>query len=298
MKKFSSLLVIFVCLISLVLAGCTKADNTTLTGISEKYNYIAQINDEIFIGSRFMPTYKSDNLNNIINSSNENYSILKSDSSLENYSNRGAYGILMEGINSTFLNSNASSVIQNNEITEKKYKKAMYLALESLQKNAKKLDTNKTSLESVFNNDDRDFIIVSEQELTKYNLKKYINSLNVCLNNLYTFNKNYNLALNNNIIRPTSLNDLLYGFNTSTSVSYEYITMLVNNLNLMISNYTLNYAIALKDNILNANDLLINMATILNERNRLTTGDNANTLEDYKILRTLENGLINTEKTY
>lgn len=298
MKKFSTLLVVLMCLISLVLVGCTKADNATLTSISNKYNYIAQKQDEIFVGSRFMPTYKSDNLNNMINSENENYNVLKTDSSLDNYLNRGAYGILMEGINSTYLNSNASSVIQNNEITDKKYKKAMYLALEDLQKNVKKLDTNKTSLESVFNNDDRDALVVGEQELTKYNLKKYKNSLNTCLKNLYTFNKNYNLALNNNIIKPTSLNDLLYGLNTSTSVSYEYITMIVNNLNLMISNYTLQYSIGLKDDILDASDLLNNVATMLNVWKNLTTGDKANTLEDYKVLRTLENGLLGSENAF
>ena len=126
MKKFSSLLVVIMCLLSLFLAGCSKADNATLLTLDEKYNYIASKYDEIFVGSRFLPTYKSDNLMNAINSSNTDYNVLKADNSFENYTNRGLYGILMESINSTYLNSNASSVIKNNEVTEKKYKKYLH----------------------------------------------------------------------------------------------------------------------------------------------------------------------------
>ena len=55
MKKFSSLLVVFMCLISLFLAGCSKADNATLISIDNKYNYIVTKQDKIFVGSRFLP---------------------------------------------------------------------------------------------------------------------------------------------------------------------------------------------------------------------------------------------------
>lgn len=298
MKKFSSLLVVFMCFITLFLAGCSKADNATLLSIDAKYNYIANKQDKIFVGSRFLPTYNSDNLINAINSSINDYNVLKTDSSIENFTNRGLYGILMESVNSTYLNSNASSVIQNNEITQKKYKKAMYLALERLQKNAKKLDTSKISLESVFNNDNRGFQIVCEQDLTKHNLNKYIKYLNVCLNNLYDFNKNYNLALNNNIIVPIKLDDLLYGLNATTTISNEYITMLVNNINLMISNFALNYSIELKQDIMSAKDLIEKSAEILTQRKRVNSEDKQNALDNYKILRTLENGLLNTEVAF
>jgi len=298
MKKFSSLIIVFICLISLVLVGCSYADNATLISITEKYNYISSKYDEIFAGSRFMPSYKSDNLNYMINSEDINYNILKTDNSFEIYDARGEYGILMEGVNSTYLNSNASSVLANNEVTEKKYKKNMYISLENLQKNVKKLDTSKTSLESVYNNDQRNAQIVSEQELTKYNLNKYINNLNACLKNLYQFNKNYNLALNNNIIKPINLEELLYETNMSTSVSNEYITMLINNANLMISNYVLNYSIDLKANILDSTDLLNAMAEIMNEKSRLNSSDKLNALESYKIIRTMEDAIRKNETSF
>lgn len=298
MKKFSAIVVVFICIISLFLAGCSKADNATLVSISDKYSYIAGKYDELFLGNRFIIDYNSDNLSNLINSSNENYNVLKTDDSLEDYTSRGAYGILMEGVNSTYLNSNASSVLANNEKTEKKYKKAMYLSLEDLQKNAKKLDTSKTSLESVFNNDQRDAELVAEQELTKYNLNEYIKNLNACLSNLYDFNKNYNLALNYNIIKPVSLNDLLYGLNTTTTVSNVNITMLVNNANLLISNFVLNYSINLKGDILDSRDLLNSMAKILTEKSGLTTDDKINALDGYKIIRTFEDGLIKSETAF
>jgi len=280
------------------LVGCSYADNATLISITEKYNYISSKYDEIFAGSRFMPSYKSDNLNYMINSEDINYNILKTDNSFEIYDARGEYGILMEGVNSTYLNSNASSVLANNEVTEKKYKKNMYISLENLQKNVKKLDTSKTSLESVYNNDQRNAQIVSEQELTKYNLNKYINNLNACLKNLYQFNKNYNLALNNNIIKPINLEELLYETNMSTSVSNEYITMLINNANLMISNYVLNYSIDLKANILDSTDLLNAMAEIMNEKSRLNSSDKLNALESYKIIRTMEDAIRKNETSF
>ena len=295
MKKFNSLIIALICLISLFLVGCSYADNATLLSLTEKYNYIATKYDEFFVGSRFIPSYQSDNLIVMINSDNKNYNILKTNNTLGNYTLRGAYGILMEGVNSTYLNSNASSVLANNELTKKEYKKEMYLSLESLEKNIKTLDTNKTSLQSVFNNDQRDAVVVGEQELTQYNLNNYINSLNSCLLDLYNFNKNYNLALNNNIIMPINLDELLYGVNISTDVSNEYITMLINNANLMISNYVLNYSIALEGDILNSADLLNLMAEIMDEKVRLNTSDKTNALDGYKIVRTIEDGLKHSE---
>jgi len=298
MKKFSSLLIVFVCIISVFLVGCTKADNATLLGITEKYNYIATNQNKIFDGSKFDPSYNSDNLESIINSNNKDYSVLKTDDLQETFTNRGLYGILMQGVNSTYLNSNAASVIQNNEITDKKYKKNMYLALVSLEKNTKRLDNSKTSLESVFNNDDRDAQTVSQQQLAKYNLNKYISGLNDCLKDLYTLNKNYNLALENNIINPTKLEDLLYNFNANTSVSNEYISILVNNANLLISSYALNYSINVEEDIWSAEKLIKNMALILNERVRINSTDKLNAINGYKVVRTLENSLKNSETAF
>ena len=174
----------------------------------------------------------------------------------------------------------------------------MYLALVSLEKNTKRLDNSKTSLESVFNNDDRDAQTVSQQQLAKYNLNKYISGLNDCLKDLYTLNKNYNLALENNIINPTKLEDLLYNFNANTSVSNEYISILVNNANLLISSYALNYSINVEEDIWSAEKLIKNMALILNERVRINSTDKLNAINGYKVVRTLENSLKNSETAF
>ena len=145
MKKFSGLILSFVCILTIILTGCTYADNATLLSIKEKYNYITTNNEEIFYGSELHLTYNSEDLLFLINSDNENYNILKTNSSISDYTTSGGYGLLMHCVNSTNLSNNALSIISNNAITDKKYKVGMYNALASLQENVKKLYNDKIS---------------------------------------------------------------------------------------------------------------------------------------------------------
>lgn len=303
MNKIKNVLIILICVITLGVFGCSYADNATLVRIADKYNYITNnYQDNLFLGKRLLPSYTSNNLITVIYSNNENYNVLKTNAYLGNYSLRGEYGILMEGVNFTYLNSNAQAIVSNNEITEKKYKKGMYLSLESLEKNVKKLNSDKISLESVFDNteDLSQDNINKEGGLLRHNLDKYKNSLNACLVNLYDFNKNYYFALNNNIVKPTNLEDLLYGVNVSNDISQEYVVMLINNASLMVSSYALNYSINLKNDVIDSRDLLNLLAQLMDGKVVLDnkSGDFKNALDAYKMIRTIENGIIERETSF
>jgi len=299
MKKLSLVFISCLCLVVLFFAGCTYADNATLFSISDKYSNIVKNNEKIFDGQSFRPTYDSVSLNLIINSDNENFNILKTSTNRADYSANGAYGLLMSAINSTYLTNNALAILTNNEITEKQYKKAMYEGLESLQSDIKNLNNFKKSLESVFENDSRDATLVSGTDLTKYNLNKYIASLNLCLKDLLKFNKNYNLALKNNIVKPVALNDLLYGSNPNLVISADYNNQLINTLNITISNFILNYDIDILNNA-NDQELLEILIRLLNKQYVLNTADNSNSnvIVSYKLIRTLENSVLQNEEIF
>lgn len=300
MKKISTILVsLIICFVSILCCGCTYADNASLLSIKDKYNYIANKNENFFNGDRFIPVYNSDKLNNVIlNSEFEEYTVLKTDNLDTTFTNRGAYGILMQAVNSTYCSmNNAFSIISNNEITEKKYKKNMYLALESLQKNIKTLDTSKDSLESSFNNNSASGLEVSQEGLVKHNLKNYKTDLNNCLVDLLNFNKNYTNALNNNIQKPISLADLLYDGSLQKNVSNWNNNMLVNNFNMFAANFVLNYSIKLKDDILSAKVLIDNIAQLLNIQAILPSESSSSqkVIDEYKIIRTLEHSILQKE---
>lgn len=304
MKQFSKVFLSLLCLVflSFSFAGCTKAENAKLIDISDKYTQIYKSydkdNGQIFYGSSFNPSYTT-NLSLIISTDTTGvYNVLNSSTSTENFSGRGAYAILMQSVNSTYLNNNALTILKNNDLTEKKYKKAMYEALESLQKNVKTLKTNKKSLENIFDNDNRDAEIVSKQDLTIYNLNRYKNSLNLCLKDLLKFNKNYSLALVNNITKPVTLDDLLYN-HTSVAVTKEYNNQLINTANILLSNYVLSYDLDILNDV-NDKDMINLLTKLLDLQLGLKdeTVTEAETINKYKNIRTMEDSASKLEVSF
>lgn len=300
MKKISTILLAFICVLSFCLVGCTYADNATLLSIEEKYSFITSDYEDFFNGDSFLPTYNSDKLLNVIHSSNEDYSVLKTNANDSVFTNRGQYGILMQSVNSTYLSmSNAMQVISNNKVINKQYKKQMYISLQNFQNDLKKLDQSKRSLESVFNNNAGDSLTIANEGLTQYNLKNYKKDLSKSLNDLLSFNKNFTLALNNNIIKPISLNDLLYNATETFVVTNNYNNMLINNFSMIASNFVLNYSVDIKQDISSVSELTGIMANLLNIQATLTSDDltSDSIKNEYKIIRVLEDSLLKKETT-
>lgn len=300
MKKFSGLILAILCVLVVCFSGCTYADNATLISIGTKYEGIYRNNETIFNGNRLNPSYSSGSLSLVINSENNKYNILKSENNVSNYENYGTYGVLMQSANTTYLSNNALSILSNNDKTNKEYKKQMYLALDSLNVNVVRLKDIKVSLESVFNNDTRDAQVIAEQEIAIYNLKNYKNSLNNCINDLLKFNKNYNLALNNNLAIPVSLEDLLSKSNETLTLEPFLNNVLINNYCLVATNVVLNYYIVVKEDFTSANDLVNILKQLMPLQNGLTV-ENMETTEQkdaYKIIRTYEDSILKAEATF
>ncbi|MBE5745786.1 MAG: hypothetical protein E7359_00655 [Clostridiales bacterium] len=301
MKKISGILFAIVCMFSIVFSGCTYADNATLLSIYEKYSYISNKNEEFFNGQRFIPEYSSDNLLAAIYSENEDYIVLKTDNLDSVFTDRGLYGILMQSVNSTYCStSNALHVVTNNDLTEKQYKKSMYTSLDNFQKNIKTLKKTKDSLESAFNNNSGDSSEIAEERLSLYNLEKYKDALNTSLLYLLSFNDNFTKAINNNIDQPQNLTDLLNNSSLSISVSNGNNNMLINNFNIMASKFVLNYSINVKNDIYSAEDLINTMAKLLNLQVLLPSAQltSQEVIDEYRIIRCLEDGVLNKEVTF
>lgn len=294
MKKFSGIILSFLCLLVMCFsfAGCSNAEKASLIDISNKYEKISTDNEKIFNGGMFNPTYENNDLTLIINSSNEKYNVLKTDNNLTDYSSRGAYGILMQAINSTKLKSNALTVTANNKKISKKYRVSMYEGLEDLEKDIKNLNKTKNDLESIFETDNRDAEVVANQDLTLYSLNNYVNNLNKCLKDLLKFNKNYYNAIINNFTKPMSINDLLYNKSIS-SISKEDINQLINNANLLMSEFILYYNVDVCSNVNQDAEIITMLTKLLNIQfsleDKLIT--NETSLNDYKIIRTMEESL-------
>lgn len=301
MKKFSGIILSFFCVLVMCFsfAGCSDAEKSKLLEISNRYEKISTDNEKIFNGGMFNPTYESNNLILVINSSNEKYNILKTDNNLSDYSSRGAYGILFQAINSTKLKSNALTVTANNKKISKEYKVSMYESLEDLEKNIKNLIKTKSDLESAFETDNRDAEVVANQDLTLYSLNNYVDNLNKCLKDLLKFNKNYYNAIVNNFTKPISVDDLLYN-KSINSISKEDINQLINNANLLMSEFVLYYNVDVCLNVNQDVEIITLLTKLLNIQfsleDKLITDETS--LNDYKIIRTMEESLNKSEISF
>lgn len=301
MKKISQIILSILCLltISFSFAGCTNSTNARLIDISNKYDKLGKNYTTIFQGNSFNPTYQSFDLASLINSTSDiNYSVLTSNSSQTNFDNRGAFAILMQSVNSTYLNNNALQILSNNKITNQKYKKAMYESLEKLEKSVKSLNVSKKQLEDVFENDSRDAEVISKQELTLYHLKNYKNKLTVCLKDLLKLNRNYNLAIVYNISKTIKLEELLYE-KASITIEKGHNNQLINTANILISNYILEYDIDVLNDV-NDNELLTILTKLLNLQAGLKSEgvNDENAFNKYKVLRTFEYDLTQLETSF
>lgn len=301
MKKISAILLSFLSFIVFLVSGCTYADNATLLKIKEKYDSLSKNNTELFYGSKFYVSYpKCTNLQNLITyDSLPEYYNLKLDLSISDYSNRGAYGVLMQAVNTTFLNNSAAlEFSDNNKKTSKQYKKAMYLALEDLQKNIKPLLNSKKDLESVFNSDSRDAEIVAKQDLTKYCFNNYIKNLNKCLNSLLDLNRNYNNALINEIFPIVSINDLMY--KEFSSIDFDYNNALINNACIVLSNYVLSYDVNIKKDVNADSEIISILKKLLNIQYALSVESitDSEKIGNYKIVRLMENSINENEVVF
>ena len=313
MKKFSGLCLSFMFLIIFLLSGCTNADNAKLVNILDKYNSIGSNNSEVFCTSTisssgrevtawlFNPTYNSEKLRYLIeSSSDERYCTLNSSATISSDSNFlgfGSYGILMQAVNVTFVTcKNIFSIIENDEIVEKQYKKNMYIALENLQENVKKLYNNKKSLEKSFNDSSKDNL--ASDDIVLYNLGKYKESLNKCLNNLLDFNRNLLSADDNNLTEKVDI-DALWN-NYLYSVTYSNNKQLVCNAMNLISQYVLSYSINIANDISENKTLLSNLAKLLKCQYNLTseTLGKSEILEEYKILLSQLDALKKSETSF
>ncbi|MGN1208217.1 MAG: hypothetical protein ACI4TI_01990 [Christensenellales bacterium] len=298
MKKFSGLVLSFLMLLVVCFSGCTYADKATLLTIQEKYNYISSKNQNIFVGDEFNPMYDSEKMLLAINDSElKEFSLLKSDTDRQNFENCNVYGLLFRAINSSYL-TNDVLTITNDATTRKEYKKNMYVSLENLQNHLQTLDSTKRSLESVFNNNAKSYMIVAKENTAIYNLNNYMNSLHACLDDLLDFNKAFNDAVINDIAKTPNLDSILY--ETIAKVDYSANNQLINSCNLLISNYILSYSANLLLDAGENEKLVSNLRELLSEQVLLKSGEVTSDIgvENYKIARVLEDSLKKEEKTF
>ena len=299
MKKFSVTVLSLLILMIVFVSGCTKADNATLVSVQEKFSYISSNNEEIFVGDLFNPSYNDAKLQATINDpAFKQYNNLKSVGDMHDFLNNNSYGLLYRAVSSTSLYNRALNVT-NNEITDKEYKKNMYIALENLQSHVKNLYSSKKALESVFANSSKAYVDVASEQTALYDLEKYTNDLNACLNDLFDFNKNYNLAMVNNISKPIDLNELLYQ-KINVEVAYSDNNHLINTCNLLIVNYIIKYSISLKSDVNENLALIETLRTLLSTQVSLN-GDSVseiNKVDNYKLLRMMEDSLVKEETLF
>lgn len=299
MKKFSGIVLSFLLLIVFFVSGCTYADKATLVSINDKYQFICSKNqDNLFVGDDFNPVYKSGSLSSAINDNIGAFGYLKSTSDRENVVMDNIYGLLYRAVNSTYFSTDALKITYD-KMTEKKYKKSMYIALEDLQKNIETLKTNKKSLESVFNNSEKTYLEVAKEQTAIYDLNNYLNSLNICLKNLLEFNKNYYYAIVNNIFPSTEICTLLNKPTSEIEFTYSNFNQLINNCNILISNYILIYSSDLLQNIAENSELSVSLRELLTLQvnPKIIDGD-AEKIENFKIIKALEDSLNKEEVVF
>lgn len=305
MKKISAVVLslIFVVIFAF---GCTYADKATLNTINTKYESLTkneQYKDIIFKGKYLALTYNGNinsaitNPSDTLNEKSRKFTLLKTSSNVEDYLNCSYYGLLSYAVNIIYI-SNLSTLSSpaNNEKVSQDIKTEMYKYLDALEKNVKDLKVQKEFLESVFNNDSRDFQQIVETSLTQDTLNEYLDSLNKTLFTMLSFNDKAFEALQN--IQPRNLEDI----NSLTEFTNSDINSLIANAVLLISNYILRFDINLKDDLVKEtyDATLINLLKdILNLTKKNYNGnEDATKLVDFKLICADENGLINNQKIF
>lgn len=305
MKKFSGVVLslLFVIIFSF---GCTYADNATLTTINSKYDDI--VNNENYKNSIFKGKYLTlsyegkilsaiNNTSETIDDNSKKFTLLKTATNVEDYENCSHYGLLCYAVNFVYLNNyqTLNSVANNNKVPQD-IKKAMYNNLDELEKRVKDLKKQKLFLESVFDDDSRDYQVISKTQLTQDTLSEYLTSLNETLSTVLEFNNLSFKALEN--IQPRTLENI----NSLSEFTNSDVNSLIVNAVLLISNYVLEFDIALKNDLVNKNyDVtLINfLKVLLNLTKKTYTGKSTDSkLADFKLICIDENGLLNQEKLF
>ena len=300
MKKFSSILVCFMLMLVVLLGGCSKADNASLLDIRQKYSDISSNFDGLFVGDAFNPSYCDQMLNATKSAETGKFYYLKSDNDEYSFDNRNVYGLLFRSTNSTFMTCESTFKINAyNNLANKQNKKNMYLSLESLQNNLNKLVSSKKNLEDCFVYGSKSYLLIAKDSTTNEFLKVYLEDLNNCLNDFLIFNENLDQILKNNIYKELglysqiNLNELLYA-SPVTEINMLSNQELINSCNILISNYLLNYSYAQKGDINENENLVNNLKSLVNLEivfKKESVTENSK-IETYKILRTLEDGLL------
>lgn len=305
MKKLSG--VILSLLMIVVFAfGCTYADKATLNSINTKYENLTNnenYKDVIFKGKYLTLNYEGKILSAITNSNSEldensrRFTLLKASSNVEDYENCSYYGLLSYAVNTIYLkNMETLNSPANNDKVPQKIRTDMYNILDSLENKIKDLKVQKEFLESVFDDDSRDFQIIAKATLTQDSLDRYLQSLNATLLTVLQFNNKAFDALES--IQPRSLESI----NLLSEFANADVNSLIANAVLMVSNYVLQYDISLKNDFtLKSYDVtLINqLKEALNLIKKNYNGKSDSTkLANFKLICADENGLLNNQKLF
>lgn len=306
MKKFSSILACFVLFAVFLFAGCSKADNASLMDIRQKYNDISSSFDTLFVGDAFNPVYCDQMLNATKSTETGKFGYLQSDNDEYSFNNRNVYGVLFRATNSTFMTcENSFKINAYNKLANKQNKKYMYESLENLQNKLNKLVLSKKNLEDCFAYGEKSYLIVANEYTTKEFLNVYLNDLNDCLNCILDFNENFNQVLKNDIYKDLGLNaqlnlhELLYG-TTVSKIDKLCNQELINSCNMLISDYLLNYSFAKKGDINENLVLTDNLKQLIGLEITFKQDDvtESSKIENYKILRTLEDTLLKQKSLF
>ena len=303
MRKLSSIILSLV-LVCALLCGCTYADNAKLMNIEQKYQSITLKYDSLYEGKYLLPSYESDKMIDVVYSTPSTeeerlFTLLKASTTVNDFTNNSNYGLLTYAVNSVYTNNYITlSSKANDEKVAQKTKTKMYKELESLEKSSKKLDNQKTILENMFEDDSRTSgKDIAKDYLVQENLKKYLDYLNVVLDDLLDFNNSSSVALNK--ISPQSALDEP---NSSQTTYGNDISYLLVNATLLISNYIVEFDIECKNQFTDKNystdllDLLREVLTLSSQTH--TDNSNPSVYNNYKLIRYQENGVVNYEKLF
>lgn len=305
MKKFSgvvlSLLLIIVCTF-----GCTYADNATLSTINTKYENLVEnesYKNSIFKGKYLTLSYEG-KINSAITTTSTSlddnsrkFTLLKASTNVEDYENCSHYGLLCYAVNFVYLNNLSTlNSVANDKKVPKEIKKEMYNSLDDLEDKVEELKKQKLFLESIFDDDSRDFQTIAKTQLTQDTLDEYLKSLNKTLSSVLKFNNLAFNALEN--IQPRDLDSI----NSLTEITNSDVNAVIVNAVLLISNYCLEYDISLKDELVEKNyDVtLINfLKQLLNLTKKTYTGKGTSSkIADFKLICIDENGLMKNETLF
>lgn len=304
MKKISGV-VLSLLFIVIFAFGCTYADSATLNTINTKYENITsneQYKNVLFKGNYLALTYNG-KLNSAIANTSGNlsekerkFTLLKTSSNVEDYLNCSHYGLLSYAVNTTYLSNLSTLNIQaNNNKVSQNLKTEMYNKLDTLEKNVKDLKTQKEFLESIFDDDSRDFQEITKTTLTQDTLDGYLNSLN---NTLYTLLEFNNLAFDAlESIQPRELENI----NLLTEISNSDVNSLTANAVLLISNYILCYDIKLRNDLVKESydvNLINLLKQVLNLSKYNYSSAKANDIKNFKLICVDEKGVLDNEKLF